>query len=84
MMTPPSHLNLKFAAFSFLCFLTEPFDGCEDFVSGFDPFVGFGVRVVGIYELPDISFQFCHGAVDTALQLLACQFGKPALDLVDP
>jgi hypothetical protein len=32
----------------------------------------------------DVGFQFCGGAMNAALQLLACQFCKPPLDLIDP
>ena len=32
----------------------------------------------------DVGFEFGRGSGDTALQLLAGQFGGPALDLIDP
>src|SRR3546814_1061639 len=64
--------------------LTEAFDGGENIVGGFDPFVGFGVFVVHLDEGGDVGFEFRGGAMDTALQLLARQLSKPPFNLVDP
>src|SRR3546814_21187090 len=66
------------------CFLTEAFDGGENIVGGFDPFVGFGVFVVHLDEGGDVGFEFRGGAMDTALHLLARQLSKPPFNLVDP
>jgi hypothetical protein len=49
--------------------LTEPLNGGEDFVCGFDPFVGFGVFIVSGDEGGDIRFEFRGRSVDAALQL---------------
>jgi len=55
--------------------LTEAFDGGEDFVGGFDPFVGLGIFVVRREEGHDAGFEIGGGAMDAALQLLAGEFG---------
>ena len=56
----PSHLNLKFGTWVLLCPLAEPFDGSEDIIGGFDPFVGLGIFIVDVDEGSDIPFQFGH------------------------
>ena len=38
--------------------LTEPFEGDENFVGGFDPFVGFGIFVVSLDEGGDVGLEF--------------------------
>ncbi len=35
-------------------------------------------------EGADILFELARGGVDAALELLAGEFGEPALDLIDP
>ena len=35
-------------------------------------------------ECEDVGFELCSGSMDAALQLLAREFGEPALHLVDP
>ena len=62
----------------------ESLDGGEDFVGGFGPFEGLWVLVVLVDEGADVSFELAGRTVYPALQLLAGQFGEPALDLIDP
>jgi hypothetical protein len=65
-------------------FLAEAFDGGEDFVGGFGPSERLGIGIVPIDEGSDIGFQLSCGGMDATLDLLAREFGKPALDLIDP
>jgi hypothetical protein len=36
---------------------------------------------MGFDKVVDVGFQFCGGAMDAALQLSACKFCEPPLDL---
>lgn len=65
-------------------FLAEAFDCGEDFVGGFGPSEWFGIGIVPVDEGADVGFQLSGGGMDAALDLLAREFGKPALDLIDP
>jgi hypothetical protein len=53
-------------------------------VGGFDPHVGLGVAVSEVDVLTDGVLQFVGAAMNSATQLPVGQFGKEALDLVDP
>ncbi len=64
--------------------MAEPFNRCEDFVGGLGPLEGFRVFIVAFDEFHDIGFQVFDGSMDATLQLLAGEFGEPALDLIDP
>ena len=48
------------------------------------PLEGFRVFVVAVDEFHDVGFQVFDGRVGAALQLFACEFGEPALNLIDP
>ncbi len=45
---------------------------------------GFGFSLVSFDEFHDLGFQVFDGSMDAAFQLLAGEFGEPALDLIDP
>ena len=66
------------------CFEAEAFDGCEDFVGRFDPFVRFWIGIMRLDERHNIRFHHCDRAMQTALHLLAGQLREPAFDLVQP
>ena len=51
-----SHLNPKFGSL----FFGRRGDGGEDFIGGFQTFVGLGVFVVRLDEGDDIGFEFCR------------------------
>lgn len=79
-----SHPNLKSVSQVFLRSLAEALYGGEDFVCGFDPFIGPWVVVVGFDEGGNVGLQLGGGAVDAASQLLTGQFCEPSFDLIDP
>jgi hypothetical protein len=60
--------------------LAEAFDGGENFVGRFGPFVGLGVFVVARDEGADVGFRFVDSGVNAASQLLSRKLGKPAFD----
>ena len=64
--------------------MTEAFDGREDSVSGFRPDEGLGGGVVGVDKRADVRLQLPRRGMYAPAELLACQFGEPALDLVEP
>jgi hypothetical protein len=56
----------------------------EDLVGRFDPKERLGSFVVGGDEFADGGLQFADAAVNAAADLLVGEFGKPALDQIDP
>ena len=62
----------------------EALDGSENVVGGFHPLEGLRIFVVLFDEGADVGFELAGRGVHPALQLLACQFGEPAFDLIDP
>ena len=84
-MSPdPSVLELKFVAEVVLHSETEAFDGREDIGGRFRPYKGFRVGVVSGDKSADVRLQLARRGMYAPAQLLACQFGEPALHLVDP
>lgn len=67
-----------------ICGQAEAFDGCEDLVGGFCPFIRLWVLVVLVDEGLDIGFEILDRCVDATLDFLSGQFREPTLDLVDP
>ena len=51
------------------CFEAEAFDGCEDFVGGFDPFVRFWIVIMRLDERHNIRFQLCDRALLTTCHI---------------
>lgn len=64
--------------------LAEALHGCEDLVGRLGPPVWLWVLVVAFDESADVALQFAGGGMNAAPQLLAGEFRKPTLDLVDP
>ena len=64
--------------------MAEAFDGSQNLVCGLGPFEGLRVFIVQVDEGADVGLELPDGCVDTSLDLLSGQFGKPALDLIDP
>lgn len=64
--------------------MAEAFDGSQNLVSGLGPFERFRIPVVHVDEGADVGLELPDGRVDTSLDLLSGEFGKPALDLIDP
>ena len=64
--------------------MAEAFDGSQNLVCGLGPFEGLRVSVVQVDEGTDVGLKLPDGGVDTSLNLLSGEFGKPALDLIDP
>ncbi len=67
-----------------LCFEAETLYGSEDFIGGFDPFVWLGIFIKALYKFHDVSLKVFDANMHTPLKLFAREFGKPALNLVDP
>jgi hypothetical protein len=67
-----------------LSFLAEAFDGGEDFVGEFCPSMRLWIFIVPLDEGSDIFFQLLRRSMDVATDLLAGEFSKPALDLINP
>jgi hypothetical protein len=59
-------------------------EGSEDLVGGLGPHKRPRVLVPGRDPVADIGFQLLDVLVDTTLQELGGQLGKPAFDLVQP
>ena len=66
------------------CALTEPLDRSEDVVCRLCPAQGGRVGIVAANEFFDGLDQLFDRLVCSALDLLFCEKGKEALDLVDP
>ncbi|MCP1843672.1 hypothetical protein J2R78_006639 [Bradyrhizobium sp. USDA 4538] len=64
--------------------MTEAFDGRQNLVSGLGPFEWLRVFVVEFDEGADVGLELPDGGMNTSLDLLSGEFGKPALNLVDP
>jgi hypothetical protein len=64
--------------------VTEAFDGSQNLVCGLGPFEWLRVFVVQVDEGADVGLELPDGSVNTSLDLLSGEFGKPALNLVDP
>lgn len=64
--------------------MAEPLDGSEDFIRGFGPSIRLGIFIVPLNEGSDICLQLLRRGMDAATNLLPGEFGKPALDLIDP
>ena len=79
-----SALNLKFAAQCLVDAVAETLDGGEDVVGGLRPFEGLGIPVVLFDEGADVGFELPGRGMHAPLELLARQFGEPALHLIDP
>ena len=62
----------------------EALDGGQDVVSGLGPAEGSWIGVDGLDVAEDGFFELSGGAMDTAAQLLFCEHGEEALDLVQP
>ena len=64
--------------------MAKAFHRSQDLVRRFGPFEGPGIFVVLIDEGADIGFELPDRGVNTSSEPLSSEFGKPALDLIDP
>ena len=59
-------------------------NGGEDLICGSDPFEGFGIGVSLVDVVHDIALELVNAAMGAALDLFFSEFGKEALDQVEP